>query len=117
MRAARSAGEMKIDVLAVRPGSDCETDLTGCACHAEVLFIQAKHSANIGVEEWNTLLFWAKVAGAKALMAQHAVKPVRVVYTELVLPRVTRQPVTDLVSRPYLFPGEEPFPGGVQHPA
>jgi len=106
MRAASSAGAMKIDVLAVRPGRGYHVDegnMADCVCHSDVLTIQAKFSANIGSVEWNTLLEWSRIIVATPIMAQRGPRGTKVVYTELLLPRKFGERLRPDQYRPYVF--------------
>lgn len=116
MRAASSAGAMKIDVLAVRPGRGFHLDegeTKDCVCHSEVLAIQAKFSANIGSVEWNTLLEWSRIIVATPIMAQRGPRGTKVVYTRLLKPREFGKRLAPDQHEPYVFRvhSSHEFPG------
>lgn len=106
MRAASSAGAMKIDVLAVRPGRGfhlSEGSAEECVCHSDVLAIQAKFSQNIGSEEWNTLMHWSRIIVATPVMAKRGPRGTKVVYTELLKTRKFGERLKPEQWRPYVF--------------
>ena len=104
MRAASSAGAMKIDVLAVRPGRGYHgAEQPECVCHSDVLAVQAKLRGSIGIEEWNTLIYWSGFLVATPIMAVRGSRGTKVVYTELLRVRQSRARLVDGDSRPYVF--------------
>lgn len=97
IRAAGSAGEAKVDVIAVAP------DRTH-------LWIQAKINGQIGSVEWNTLRMCAGWAGATPLVAMKGPRGIFVVYHELLGDRAhgTRKKP----SRLYMFTDVDTIQGG-----
>jgi Holliday junction resolvase len=89
IRAAGSAGEAKVDIIAVDP----------LGVH---LWIQAKADGRIGPTEWNTLRMCSGWAGATPILARKGPRGIFVIYEELLQDKIPYSR-SKTASRLYMF--------------
>jgi hypothetical protein len=105
VRAAASAGTMKVDIVAARPGRGHHGPIGedyDCSCHADFMWIQAKRDGKISPAEWNRVMETAMWVNASPVLASNGPNGRGIVYTLMVKERVPRKLVEGYAT-PYIF--------------
>lgn len=105
VRAAASAGRMKVDIIAARPGRGHHGTIGEdyeCSCHADFMWIQAKRDGKISPGEWNRVFETAGWVNASPVLASNGPNGRGIVYTLMVRERVPHKPSPD-DGTPYVF--------------